>query len=48
VWDRAIFMQALRDALSTDPETAQPADEAPPDPRPAPELPRKPTIANGE
>lgn len=47
LWDRAIFMQALRDALSTDPETAQPADEAPAGPRLAPELPRKPTIANG-
>jgi hypothetical protein len=48
LWDRAIFMQALRDALSTDLETAQPADEAPADPRLAPELPRKLTIANGE
>jgi hypothetical protein len=29
VWDRAIFTQALRDALSTGPEMAQPADSAP-------------------
>ena len=29
IWDRAIFMQALRDALSGDPQLTQPVDEAP-------------------
>ncbi len=29
VWDGAIFMQALRDALSGDPQLTQPIDEAP-------------------
>jgi hypothetical protein len=29
IWDGAIFRQALREALSSDPELAQPIDEAP-------------------
>jgi hypothetical protein len=29
IWDGAIFMQALRDALSGDPQLTQPIDEAP-------------------
>jgi hypothetical protein len=35
MWDRTIFMQALREALSTDPQLTQPADEATADPRQA-------------
>jgi hypothetical protein len=31
VWDGAIFMQALRDALSGDPQLMQPIDEVPAD-----------------
>jgi hypothetical protein len=32
VWDRAIFMQAVREALSSDAQLTQPVDEATPDP----------------
>ncbi len=31
IWDGAIFTQALRDALSGDPQLMQPVDEAPAD-----------------
>jgi hypothetical protein len=30
-WDRTTFLQALRDAVSTNPEMAQPVDDAPAD-----------------
>jgi hypothetical protein len=29
VWDRAVFLQSLREAASRNPETAQPLDEPP-------------------
>jgi hypothetical protein len=31
IWDRAIFLEALREALTTNPELLQPADEVPVD-----------------
>jgi hypothetical protein len=31
MWDRAIFLQALREALNTNPELLQPAAEVPVD-----------------
>jgi hypothetical protein len=31
IWDRAIFSEALREALTTNPELPQPADEGPVD-----------------
>jgi hypothetical protein len=42
VWDRAIFMQALREALSSEPQLAQPVDEATADPRQAVTTPHQP------
>jgi hypothetical protein len=33
LWDRAVYMQALRDSLNTDPQMMQPVDMAPADPR---------------
>jgi hypothetical protein len=47
IWDGAIFMQALRDALSGDPQLMQPIDEAPADTPADRESPRAPKPADG-